>query len=72
VFVDSGAAVINSIVMDRVFIGKNCKINMAIIDKEVVIPEGVVIGYNLEDDKRRFNVDEESNIVVIPKGYKFA
>jgi glucose-1-phosphate adenylyltransferase len=72
VFIDSGAAVINSIIMDRVFIGKNCKINMAIIDKEVVIPEGVVIGYNLEDDKKRFHVDEESNIVVIPKGYKFA
>lgn len=71
VFIDSGAAVINSIIMDRVFIGKNCKINMAIIDKEVVIPEGVVIGYNLEEDKKRFHVDEESNIVVIPKGYKF-
>ena len=72
VFVDSGAAVINSIVMDRVIIGKNCKINMAIIDKEVVIPEGVVIGYNLEEDKKRFPVDDESNIVIIPKGYKFS
>lgn len=71
VFIDSGAAVINSLLMDRVLVGKNCKINMAIVDKEVVIPEGTVVGYNHEEDKKHFHVDEESNIVVIPKGYKF-
>ncbi len=71
VFIDSGAAVINSLVMDRVYVGKNCKINMAIIDKDVVIPDGTTIGYDLEDDKRRFFVDKESNIIVIQKGFKF-
>jgi len=71
VLIDSGAAVINSLIMDRVKVGKNCKINMAIIDKDVDIPEGVSIGYNLEEDKKRFFVDEESNIIVISKGYKF-
>ena len=58
-------------IMDRVKVGKNCKINMAIIDKDVDIPEGLSIGYNLDDDKKRFFVDEESNIIVIPKDYKF-
>lgn len=72
VVIDSGAAVINSLVMDRVNIGKNCKVNMAIIDKDVNMPPGTVIGYNLADDRARFHVDEESNIVVIPKGFKFA
>ncbi len=71
VYIDSGAAIINSLIMDRVKVGKNCKINMAIIDKDVDIPEGVSIGYNLEEDKKRFYVDEESNIIVITKGYKF-
>ena len=71
VIIDSGAAIINSLIMDRVKVGKNCKINMAIIDKDVDIPEGVSIGYNLDDDKKRFFVDEESNIIVIPKDYKF-
>ncbi len=71
VLIDSGAAIINSLIMDRVKVGKNCKINMAIIDKDVDIPEGVSIGYNLDDDKKRFFVDEESNIIVIPKDYKF-
>ena len=71
VTIDSGAAVINSLVMDRVRIGKKCKINMAIIDKDVSIPPGTEIGYDPEADKKRFHVDEDSNIVVIHKGYKF-
>ncbi len=71
VHIDSGAAIINSLIMDRVNVGKNCRINMAIIDKDVDIPDGVSIGYNLEEDKKRFFVDEESNITVIPKGYRF-
>ncbi|MFQ5451019.1 MAG: glucose-1-phosphate adenylyltransferase [Nitrospinaceae bacterium] len=71
VLIDSGAAIINSIIMDRVRVGKNCKITMAIIDKDVHIPPGVSIGYNVEEDRKRFLVDEESNIIVIPKGYRF-
>jgi glucose-1-phosphate adenylyltransferase len=69
--VDTGAAIINSILMDRVHVGANCKINMAIIDKDVTIPPGTEIGYDPEADKKRFHVDEDSNIVVIHKGYKF-
>jgi len=69
--IDTGAAIINSILMDRVHVGADCKINMAIIDKDVVIPPGTEIGYNPEEDKKRFHVDEESNIVVIHKGFKF-
>ncbi len=69
--VDSGAAIINSILMDRVQVGADSKINMTIIDKDVKIPPGTEIGYDPEQDKKRFHVDEESNIVVIHKGFKF-
>ena len=71
VSIDSGAVVINSLLMDRVKIGKNCKINMAIIDKDVEVPPCTTLGYNLEQDKNRFFVDDESNIIIIPKGFKF-
>ncbi len=72
VTVEGGAAIINSILMDRIVVGHNCKINMAIIDKDVVIPPGTEIGYDPEADKRRFHVDPESNIIVIRKGYQFS
>lgn len=71
VFLHSGSAVINSIIMEEVEIGRNCKINLAIIDKGVRVPEGTAIGYNIEEDRKKFFIDEESGIVVIPKGYKF-
>jgi glucose-1-phosphate adenylyltransferase len=44
---------------------------MAIIDKDVEVPPGTTLGYDLEQDKNRFFVDDESNIIVIPKGFKF-
>ena len=72
VLVDSGAEVKSSLIMDRVKINKGCKIKMAIIDKDVEVPLGTEIGYDLKQDKKRFFVDKESGIIVIPKGYKFS
>ncbi|HIK57515.1 MAG TPA: glucose-1-phosphate adenylyltransferase [Nitrospinaceae bacterium] len=71
VSINSGATVTNSLLMDRVKIGNHCKINMAIIDKDVEIPPNTILGYDLEQDKKRFFVDDESNIIVIPKGFNF-
>ncbi len=39
----------------------------AILDKGVNIPEGAMVGYDLEADRKRFTVTE-SGIVVIAKG----
>ena len=44
---------------------------MAIIDKDVEVPPTTTLGYDLEQDKNRYFVDDESNIIVIPKGFKF-
>jgi glucose-1-phosphate adenylyltransferase len=45
------------------------KIRRAIIDKNVYVPEGEEIGYDLERDRQRFFVTD-SGLVVIPKGPK--
>lgn len=66
---NSYSTIEDSIVFEKVSIGRHCKIRNAIIDKHVVIPAGTVIGYDLEADKRRFHVTE-SGIVVIPKGMR--
>ena len=39
----------------------------AILDKDVNIPEGAMVGWDLEADRKRFTVTD-SGIVVIPKG----
>jgi len=53
--------------MENVDIGRHCRIRRAIIDKDVKIPPGAEIGYDLEEDKKLYHVTP-SGIVVIPKG----
>jgi len=67
VFVHSWAHVQDSVVFDDVEIGRHARIRRAIIDKNVQIPAGAVIGYDLERDRQRFTVTD-NGIVVIPKG----
>ncbi|MBI3989189.1 MAG: glucose-1-phosphate adenylyltransferase [candidate division NC10 bacterium] len=56
----------DSVILNRVEIGRGCRIQRAIIDKNVYIPPGTEIGYNLEKDRERYFVTE-TGIVVIPR-----
>ena len=65
--INSFAQIHESILMEGVNVGRYAKIQRTIIDKDVQIPEGTIIGYDHEDDKRRFHITE-SGIVVVAKG----
>jgi glucose-1-phosphate adenylyltransferase len=69
VFVHSYSLVEDSVLMDFVEIGRYAKVRRAIIDKNVYIPEGEEIGYDLERDRKRFFVTD-SGLIVIPKAPK--
>jgi glucose-1-phosphate adenylyltransferase len=69
VFVHSYSEVDDSILMDYVEVGRHARVRRAIVDKNVYIPEGDEIGYDLERDRRRFFITD-SGIVVIPKAAK--
>ena len=65
--INSYVDVKESILMENVQIGRNCKIRRSIIDKDVYVPAGTTIGYDPEADRERFFVSE-GGVVVIPKG----
>ncbi|MDD5238506.1 MAG: glucose-1-phosphate adenylyltransferase, partial [Candidatus Omnitrophica bacterium] len=65
--INSYSQVFDSILMEGVNVGRHAKIKHAIIDKDVNIPQGTVIGYDLQEDKKKFYVTE-SGIVVVAKG----
>lgn len=65
--VHSHSEVRDSILMEGVDVGRYARVNRAIVDKGVRIPEGYPIGFNLQEDAKKFTVTE-SGIVVIPKG----
>ena len=67
VFVDSGAYVEGSVLMPGVRIGRNAVVRRAILDKNVVVPEGAQIGVDLERDRGFYTVSE-GGIVVLGKG----
>ena len=69
--VNSFSEVEESILFERVRIGRNARIRKCIVDKDVEIPPGEQIGYDIEADRRRFFVTD-NGIVVIPKRAKLA
>ncbi len=66
VFVRSWSEVQESVIMSDVEIGRHCKIMKAIIDKANRIPPHTEIGYNPEEDRKRYMVTPRG-IVVVPK-----
>ncbi len=64
--VDPHAGVANSILMEGVTVGGHARIRNAIIDKEVHIPPHAQIGFDLETDRKRFDVTT-SGIVIVAK-----
>jgi glucose-1-phosphate adenylyltransferase len=66
--VNSFAVVEDSILFSGVDVGRHARIRRAIIDKDVKIPAGAIIGHDLEADRRRGFTVSEGGIVVIAKG----
>ncbi len=52
------------ILMPGVRVGRHARIRRAIIDRDVLIPRGALIGYNDEEDRRRHTVTESGIVVV--------
>ncbi len=62
--IHAGAMIEDSIVFDNCDIGRRAKIKRAILDKNVRVPEGATIGYDLEQDAKRYHVTESGIVVV--------
>ena len=64
------AIVEDAILLNDVIIGEGAQVKRCIIDKNVVVPAGEVIGVDLAADRQRFQISDKG-IVVIPKRYSF-
>src|SRR5450432_247179 len=66
--VNSYTEVDASIIFSHVNIGRHCRIRNAIIDRDVQIPEGTIIGFDPEEDAKNYVVTE-SGITVVTRDY---
>lgn len=62
--VNSYSELDSSIVFSHVNIGRHCRIRRAIIDRDVQLPEGTVIGYDPSEDKKNYFVTPDGLTVV--------
>jgi glucose-1-phosphate adenylyltransferase len=67
--VHSGALIEGSVLMHGVDVGRHAVVRNAIVDKNVVVPDGARIGVDLDRDRERFAVSD-GGVVVIGKGQK--
>jgi len=66
--INSYAEVDSSILFSHVDVGRRCRIRKAIIDRDVHIPEGTVIGFDIEADRQKYHVTD-SGITVVTRDY---
>ncbi len=62
--VHAGAVLEDCVVFDNCDIGRRCRIRRAILDKNVNIPPDTIIGYDLDQDRKKYYVTESGIVVV--------
>jgi len=69
--VNSYSDIDSSILFSHVDIGRYSRIRRAIIDRHIHIPEHTEIGYNLEEDRKKYHVTDTGIVVVVPERRRF-
>jgi glucose-1-phosphate adenylyltransferase len=53
-----------TILMPGVRVGRHARVRRAIVDRDVLIPRGALIGYNVEEDRRRHSITDGGIVIV--------
>lgn len=63
--VNSYCDIEDSIVYNHVNVGRHSRIRRAIIDRHVKLPEHTEIGYNMDEDRKRYHISDNGVVVVV-------
>lgn len=65
--VNSYSVVEDSVILPNVEIRRNARLRRVVVEKHCVIPEGLMVGYNEEEDRQRFRVTEKGVALITPE-----
>ena len=68
VTVEENSVIDSCVVLPGVSIGKNCRLKNCIIDRACVIPDGMQIGLNPEEDAEYFRISSGGSVVLVTRG----
>ncbi|HEV2382122.1 MAG TPA: glucose-1-phosphate adenylyltransferase [Terriglobia bacterium] len=69
--VNSYTDVDGCIIFPHVDIGRYSRIRRAIIDRNIRIPEGSVIGFDSSEDRKKYHVSDTGIVVIVPEQRQF-
>lgn len=69
VLVHSYAELLDCVVLDGVDVSRGARLRRCIVDQNVRIPPGTIIGYDLAKDRRRFCVSEGGVVIITHDGF---
>jgi glucose-1-phosphate adenylyltransferase len=64
--IEDSSTIESSVLLPSVTIGRRVKLNRCIVDEGCVIPDGMHIGHDPEEDKKRFYVTKRGVVLVTP------
>jgi len=68
--IHNGSGLDECVIMGGVRIGKYVRLRRAIVEESTVIPDGSVVGFDPDTDRRRFKVTDQG-VVVVPRHAPF-
>ena len=65
--VRSYSSVEDSVILPNVEIGRYARLRRVVVEKQCIIPEGLVAGYDTEEDRKRFYVTDKGITLITPE-----
>ena len=57
----------DSVIQPNVVIGRHTRLRRVVVEKQCIIPEGLVAGYDSDADRERFYVTEKGITLITPE-----
>ena len=65
--VNSFSSVEDSVILPDVVVGRHARLRRVVVEKRCAIPEGLVVGYDPDEDRKRFYVSEKGITLITPE-----